>query len=77
MQKTTFTFDVSVWELFQPLCRGGKLVLCEQEDLHSPQRLAELVGRYGVTCIHFVPSMLGVFLGEMWSRTTRCGNCRR
>ena len=66
LQKTTFTFDVSVWELFLPLCWGGKLVLCEQEDLHSPQRLAELVGRYGVTCIHFVPSMLGVFMSEVF-----------
>ena len=66
LQKTTFTFDVSVWELFLPLCWGGKLVLCEQEDIHSPQRLAELIGRYGVSCIHFVPSMLGVFLGEVF-----------
>ena len=66
LQKTTFTFDVSVWELFLPLCWGGKLVLCEQEDIHSPQRLAELVSRHGVSCLHFVPSMLGVFMSEVF-----------
>ena len=62
LQKTTFTFDVSVWELLMPICCGGKMVLCRNEDIISPKLLAELVYKYKVTCMHFVPSALNAFL---------------
>ncbi|HEU4554410.1 MAG TPA: condensation domain-containing protein, partial [Chitinophaga sp.] len=52
LQKTTFTFDVSVWELFLPLCWGCKMVLSEDEDIYSPDRLLRLIGEQGVSTLH-------------------------
>ncbi|MCC9020570.1 non-ribosomal peptide synthetase [Flavobacterium lipolyticum] len=62
LQKTTFTFDVSVWEIFMPLCWGSKMVLCEQEDISEPHRILNLIQNNSVTSLHFVPSMLNTFI---------------
>lgn len=66
LQKTTFTFDVSVWEIFLPLCWGGKMVLCEDEEVYSPARITDLIRDYGITCIHFVPGMLDSFMDAVF-----------
>lgn len=65
LQKTTFTFDVSVWEIFMPLCWGTKMVLCEQEDISSPHRILNLIETQAVTSLHFVPSMLNMFIASL------------
>jgi amino acid adenylation domain-containing protein len=65
LQKTTFTFDVSVWEIFMPLCWGTKMVLCEQDDISSPQRILNLIETQAVTSLHFVPSMLNAFIASL------------
>jgi amino acid adenylation domain-containing protein len=66
LQKTTFTFDVSVWELFLPLCWGAKMVLCEDEDIAVPERIATLIETHQVTCLHFVPGMLNAFIASLF-----------
>ncbi len=67
-QKTTFTFDVSVWEIFMPLCWGTKMVLCEKEDVASPDRILQLIEKNGATCLHFVPSMLTTFMSHLFEK---------
>lgn len=62
LQKTTFCFDVSVWELFWPLIAGVKLVFAKPEGHKDSQYLRELIEQTGITTIHFVPSMLSTFL---------------
>ncbi|AMP99737.1 Nonribosomal peptide synthetase [Pedobacter cryoconitis] len=62
LQKTTFSFDVSVWELFLPLCWGARMVMCSAEDSGSPEQLSDLIFRESVTALHFVPSMLNLFI---------------
>ncbi|MDO3682129.1 non-ribosomal peptide synthetase, partial [Paenibacillus ehimensis] len=62
LQKTTFTFDVSVWELFWWSLVGSKMCLLSVGGEKSPERLLEAIGRYGVTTMHFVPAMLHAFL---------------
>lgn len=62
LQKTNYTFDVSVWELFLPLCWGARMVLCEEKDLLSPERILSLIADQRVTCLHFVPGMLAAFI---------------
>lgn len=69
LQKTTFTFDVSVWEIFMPLCWGATMVLCQQEDIGSPERILELVEKHTVSCMHFVPSMFNSFIGVLDENT--------
>jgi amino acid adenylation domain-containing protein/non-ribosomal peptide synthase protein (TIGR01720 family) len=66
LQKTTFTFDVSVWEIFMPLCWGAKMVLCQKEDVGSPERIASLIEKYKITCLHFVPAMLNAFINFLF-----------
>ncbi len=62
LQKTPFSFDVSVWEFFWPLMTGAVLVVAKPGDHQDPARLAELIQRQGITTLHFVPSMLQVFV---------------
>jgi amino acid adenylation domain-containing protein/FkbM family methyltransferase len=62
LQKTPFTFDVSVWEFFWPLMTGARLVLARPEGHKDPAYLTALIQRAGITTLHFVPSMLQVFL---------------
>ena len=64
LQKTAYTFDVSVWELFLPMLCGGLLVVAEPDVHKDPQALAALIRREHVDVVHFVPSMLAAFLEE-------------
>lgn len=75
LQKTPFTFDVSVWEFFWPLLFGARLVMAEPGDHKDPERLTDLIERYGVTTLHFVPSMLSAFLNA--ADVDRCASVRR
>ncbi|HEY3586131.1 MAG TPA: AMP-binding protein, partial [Myxococcaceae bacterium] len=62
LQKTPFGFDVSVWEFFWPLLTGARLVFAQPEGHKDPRYLADLIAREKITTVHFVPSMLEVFL---------------
>uniref|UniRef100_UPI00374CB4B1 amino acid adenylation domain-containing protein n=1 Tax=Spongiimicrobium salis TaxID=1667022 RepID=UPI00374CB4B1 len=62
LQKTNYTFDVSVWELFMPLGWGCKMILCHKDDPSSPIRIAQLIKKEKISCLHFVPSMLNAFI---------------
>ncbi|HVC19691.1 MAG TPA: amino acid adenylation domain-containing protein [Vicinamibacterales bacterium] len=62
LQKTPYSFDVSVWEFFWPLMTGAELVLARPKGHQDPAYLRQLIVDAGVTVLHFVPSMLELFL---------------
>jgi amino acid adenylation domain-containing protein len=62
LQKTPYSFDVSVWEFFWPLMSGARLVVAKPELHKDSQGLIELIRRENITTIHFVPSMLQAFV---------------
>jgi amino acid adenylation domain-containing protein/non-ribosomal peptide synthase protein (TIGR01720 family) len=64
LQKTPFSFDVSVWEFFWPLLTGARLVVAAPGAHREPARLIEIIGEYGISTLHFVPSMLQAFIHE-------------
>jgi amino acid adenylation domain-containing protein/non-ribosomal peptide synthase protein (TIGR01720 family) len=64
MQKTPFSFDVSVWEFFWPLLTGACLVMAQPGGHKSSAYLVETVIKQNITTMHFVPSMLQVFVEE-------------
>ncbi|MBW8683317.1 non-ribosomal peptide synthase/polyketide synthase [Chitinophaga rhizophila] len=64
LQKTTYTFDVSVWEILWPLFSGARLVLAKPEGQKDARYLKKLIDDQHVTLSHFVPSMLELFLEE-------------
>jgi len=71
MQKTPFSFDVSVWEFFWPLLTGACLVIAEPGSHRDPSYLVELISKEKITTLHFVPSMLRAFLQESDLRPCR------
>ena len=62
IQKTTFSFDVSVNELLLPIITGSKMVLAHVSDYKDTEYLQHLIQKHKATTIHFVPSMLSAFL---------------
>lgn len=75
LQKTPFSFDVSVWEFFWPLMTGARLVMARPGGHKDVDYLIELITAEQVTTIHFVPSMLQMFLGG--EQVERCRSLRR
>ena len=75
LQKTPFSFDVSVWEFFWPLLVGARLVMARPEGHKDPAYLADTIALHRITTLHFVPSMLQVFLegGDL----SRCSSLLR
>ncbi|WP_344595660.1 non-ribosomal peptide synthase/polyketide synthase [Streptomyces violaceusniger] len=64
VQKASFGFDASVWELFWPLLNGAGMVMARPGGHRDPAYLTELINREQVTVIQFVPSMLRAFLED-------------
>ena len=75
LQKTPFSFDVSVWEFFWPLITGARLVLAKPGGHQEPNYLAQLIARERVTTMHFVPSMLQAFLAT--AELSQCASLER
>ena len=75
LQKTPFSFDVSVWELFWPLMHGATLVVAAPGAHRDPQQLAALIVKHAITTLHFVPSMLHAFISV--DEAVQCRSLRR
>ncbi|WP_175241191.1 AMP-binding protein, partial [Burkholderia cenocepacia] len=76
LQKTPFSFDVSVWELFWPLFTGARLVFARPGGQRETDYLVELIERERITTLHFVPSMLRAFLDHP-DLDAHCASLRR
>ncbi|MCP3144849.1 non-ribosomal peptide synthetase, partial [Pyxidicoccus xibeiensis] len=76
LQKTPFSFDVSVWEFFWPLMTGARLVVARPGGHQDTTYLSRLIQSQGITTLHFVPSMLAAFLEEP-ELEERCRAVRR
>lgn len=75
LQKTPYSFDVSVWEFFNSLISGATLVIAEPGRHEDPAYIADLISTEGITAIHFVPSMLREFLDA--PNLAGCGSLKR
>jgi amino acid adenylation domain-containing protein len=62
VQTTPYSFDVSTWELLWVFIVGAQLEIPGSGVHRDPWALADLIQKAKVTTIHFVPSMLQVFL---------------
>ncbi len=68
LQKAAYTFDVSMWEFFLPLITGETVYLLKENDRANPQKIAELLLKGKIGTVHFIPSMLGLFLDYVETR---------
>jgi amino acid adenylation domain-containing protein len=64
LQKTPFSFDVSLWELFWPLLAGSRLVMARPGSHRDDGAMVRAITRHRITTVHFVPSMLRPFLAH-------------
>ncbi len=62
LQKTPYFFDVSVWEMFWWSIVGARVSFLIPGGERFPQAIIETVQTHSVTVMHFVPSMMSVFL---------------
>lgn len=74
LQVASPSFDVSIGEIFGVLAQGARLVIPRSDGLRDIGYLTDLLSREAITSMHFVPSLLGLFLSlpgvEQW-RTLR------
>lgn len=62
LQKTSFTFDVSIWEIFLPIISGARLFIAKSNGNQYSTELVKLIMQHKITVTHFAPSMLQQFL---------------
>jgi mycobactin peptide synthetase MbtE len=62
LQVASQGFDVSIGEIFGMLAAGARLVIPKPGGLSDIGYLTDLLRNEGVTSMHFVPSLLGLFL---------------
>jgi amino acid adenylation domain-containing protein len=72
LQKTTFCFDVSVWEIFWSLISGACLIIIGQEDYRDIKMLKQTIEMHQLSVVHFVPTMLELFLVELLPGECNC-----
>ncbi|MEL7409587.1 MAG: amino acid adenylation domain-containing protein, partial [Cyanobacteria bacterium J06558_2] len=72
LQKTPFSFDVSVWEFCWTWLNGACLVIAKPEGHKDSNYLVKLINQEAISVLHFVPSMLQVFLEE--SQVSSCNS---
>jgi amino acid adenylation domain-containing protein/thioester reductase-like protein len=62
LQKTPYTFDVSVWELMLWALTGAQVYMLPPGAEKDPGIIIDKIKEQRVTTMHFVPSMLNAFL---------------
>ncbi|HEX2762572.1 MAG TPA: amino acid adenylation domain-containing protein [Allosphingosinicella sp.] len=62
LQRTSTSFDASVWEIFSTLSSGATLVLPSDDERSDPIALSRLLASRQVTIMQCVPSFLDVLI---------------
>ncbi|WP_406148854.1 non-ribosomal peptide synthetase [Streptomyces sp. NBC_01012] len=65
---TSATFDIAAVEVFLPLITGGRIIGADQDQIHNPPALVELVDRHAVTLVQATPSALRPLLDALGDR---------
>ena len=64
LQKTSFSFDVAVWELLAPIVTGAALVMAKSGGHRDTAYLVQLIAEKKISILQTVPSALRVLLEE-------------
>ncbi|MCW5588107.1 MAG: amino acid adenylation domain-containing protein [Legionellales bacterium] len=62
LQYGSYSFDTSLEELLLPIFSGGTLVFAPRQFNYDPKEFVELIKKYSITSINFIPSLHRVFL---------------
>jgi amino acid adenylation domain-containing protein len=69
LQKTPYYFDVSVWELLWWAIEGATLCFLAPGGERNPLLIVDQIAKHAVSVMHFVPSMLSVFVDYLEGRS--------
>ncbi|MFL5539765.1 MAG: non-ribosomal peptide synthetase, partial [Longimicrobiaceae bacterium] len=62
LQRTSISFDASVWELWTPLAVGARMALLPVHAAKDPGATARVIEERAVTVVQFVPALLQAVL---------------
>ena len=62
LHKTPYSFDVSVWGVYLALYGWPSACCCQTEGHKDPDYMTQMISEHGITCMHFVPSVLQILL---------------
>ena len=71
----SFSFDISLFELLNPLCAGGAAVIWDTKDVLNVQLLSESLE--GLTLLHCVPTLMRQIVSWMKENDRVAGSLRR
>jgi amino acid adenylation domain-containing protein len=71
MAVTTLSFDIAGLELLLPLIVGAKVVIASREVAMDGPRLADLLGRCGVTIMQATPTTWRMLIDSGWRGSSR------
>ena len=71
-EKTTFAFDVSVWELFLPVWHDRRMLVVDSHTVADVDALASTLARGNATVVHFVPSVLNIVFPALAANVSLC-----
>lgn len=75
-QKTSFCFDISVWELFWTLMEGASICPVAREIVLNPWEFARWMQTQRIQVMHFVPSLFGEFINALANQSWRFPDLR-
>src|SRR5690349_17426820 len=79
LQKTSFTFDASVWEFYAPLLSGAQLILARPGSQQDSSALVKQMIEQQISVLQVVPTLLQMLVDEAdlehcsWLRRVFCG----
>jgi len=71
----SFSFDISLFELLNPLCAGGTVAIWNHKDVLDVQLLIESLA--GFTCLHCVPTLMRQIVSSMKEKDCKAERLRQ
>jgi amino acid adenylation domain-containing protein/FkbM family methyltransferase len=75
LQRTSSSFDASVWEFYAPLLSGARLFLAAGGGHQDPACLIDTIQKQAITTLQMVPSLLALLLED--ESVSRCTSLKR
>ncbi|HVR10233.1 MAG TPA: amino acid adenylation domain-containing protein, partial [Thermoanaerobaculia bacterium] len=76
LQKTPYSFDASIWEIFVPLIAGARVLMAEPDGHRDNVYLLEVIRDRELTTLQLVPSLLALLVQEAGFKES-CRTLRR
>lgn len=68
---TTFSFDISVLELFLPLITGASVYLANEDEVLDGDELARIIKNEKITCMQATPSTWRLLIAAGWKGSSQ------